>query len=73
MVRNRWNVPEAVTHVRIHPVKHLLQQAAQAAHKNVSEFLLDAGIVAGSSSPATPTPLHLFLLMKDIKAMVGMV
>ena len=28
------------------PVKLLLQEAARAAHKNVSEFLLDAGIVA---------------------------
>lgn len=30
------------------PVKHLLQEAARAAHKNVSEFLLDAGIVAAN-------------------------
>jgi uncharacterized protein (DUF1778 family) len=28
------------------PVKQLLQEAAGASHKNVSEFLLDAGIVA---------------------------
>jgi uncharacterized protein (DUF1778 family) len=26
------------------PVKQLLQEAARVAHKNVSEFLLDAGI-----------------------------
>lgn len=30
------------------PVKQLLQEAARAAHKNVSEFLLDAGILAAS-------------------------
>lgn len=30
------------------PVKMLLQEAARAAHKNVSEFLLDAGIVAAN-------------------------
>lgn len=30
------------------PVKQLLQEAARAAHKNVSEFLLDAGIVAAN-------------------------
>ena len=30
------------------PVKHLLQEAARAAHKNVSEFLLDAGILAAN-------------------------
>lgn len=34
------------------PVKLLLQQAAQAAHKNVSEFLLDAGIVAANQTLA---------------------
>ena len=34
------------------PVKLLLQQAAQAAHKNVSEFLLDAGIVAANQTRA---------------------
>jgi len=28
------------------PVKQLLQEAARLAHKNVSEFLLDAGINA---------------------------
>lgn len=30
------------------PVKQLLQEAARAAHKNVSEFLLDAGIQAAN-------------------------
>ena len=34
------------------PVKQLLQEAAQAAHKNVSEFLLDAGIVAANQTLA---------------------
>ena len=34
------------------PVNLLLQQAAQAAHKNVSEFLLDAGIVAANQTLA---------------------
>jgi uncharacterized protein (DUF1778 family) len=28
------------------PVKQLLQEAARACHKNVSEFLLDAGVAA---------------------------
>ncbi len=30
------------------PVKQLLQEAARVAHKNVSEFLLDAGINAAN-------------------------
>jgi len=34
------------------PVKLLLQEAARAAHKNVSEFLLDAGIVAANHTLA---------------------
>lgn len=34
------------------PVKLLLQEAARAAHKNVSEFLLDAGIVAANQTLA---------------------
>ncbi len=34
------------------PVKQLLQEAALAAHKNVSEFLLDAGIVAANQTMA---------------------
>lgn len=33
-------------------VKHLLQNAARACHKNVSEFLLDAGIVAANQALA---------------------
>ena len=34
------------------PVKMLLQEAARAVHKNVSEFLLDAGIVAANQTLA---------------------
>lgn len=34
------------------PVKLLLQEAARAAHKNVSEFLLEAGIVAANQTLA---------------------
>lgn len=34
------------------PVKQLLQEAARASHKNVSEFLLEAGIVAASQTLA---------------------
>jgi len=34
------------------PVKLLLQEAARAAHKNVSEFLLEAGIVAANHTLA---------------------
>ena len=34
------------------PVKQLLQEAARVAHKNVSEFLLDAGIVAANHTLA---------------------
>lgn len=30
------------------PVKQLLQEAAHSCHKNVSEFLLDAGITAAN-------------------------
>ena len=30
------------------PVKQLLQEAARACHKNVSEFLLDAGVTAAA-------------------------
>ena len=33
-------------------VKQLLQEAARVAHKNVSEFLLDAGIVAANQTLA---------------------
>lgn len=35
------------------PVKQLLQEAARVAHKNVSEFLLDAGIVAANQMLAS--------------------
>ena len=34
------------------PVKQLPQEAARAAHKNVSEFLLDAGIDAANQTLA---------------------
>ena len=34
------------------PVKQLLQEAARACHKNVSEFLLDAGVTAAAQALA---------------------
>jgi uncharacterized protein (DUF1778 family) len=34
------------------PVKQLLQEAARACHKNVSEFLLDAGVTAANHALA---------------------
>lgn len=34
------------------PVKQLLQEAALACHKNVSEFLLDAGVTAAAHALA---------------------
>ncbi len=34
------------------PVKQLLQEAAHASHKNVSEFLLDAGVTAAAQTLA---------------------
>ncbi|MFN8589750.1 MAG: DUF1778 domain-containing protein [Burkholderiaceae bacterium] len=34
------------------PVKLLLQDAARACHKNVSEFLLDAGVTAAAQALA---------------------
>ncbi len=34
------------------PVKQLLQEAARASHKNVSEFLLEAGISAANQALA---------------------
>jgi uncharacterized protein (DUF1778 family) len=34
------------------PVKRLLQEAARACHKNVSEFLLDAGVAAAAQTLA---------------------
>lgn len=37
------------------PVKQLLQEAARVAHKNVSEFLLDAGIHAANQTLAECT------------------
>ena len=32
------------------PVKQLLQEAARASHKSVSEFLLDAGVTAAAQT-----------------------
>ena len=40
-------------------VKQLLREAARAAHKNVSEFLLDAGIVAANQTLADRTRFEL--------------
>jgi len=34
------------------PVKQLLQEAARSCHKNVSEFLLDAGVIAANQALA---------------------
>ncbi len=34
------------------PVKQLLQESARACHKNVSEFLLDAGVTAAAQTLA---------------------
>lgn len=34
------------------PVKQLLQEAARACHKSVSEFLLDAGVTAAAQALA---------------------
>jgi uncharacterized protein (DUF1778 family) len=41
------------------PVKRLLQEAARVAHKNVSEFLLDAGINAANQTLADRTRFEL--------------
>ena len=41
------------------PVKQLLQDAARVAHKNVSEFLLDAGITAANQTLADRTRFEL--------------
>ena len=41
------------------PVKQLLQEAARVAHKNVSEFLLDAGIIAANQTLADRTRFKL--------------
>jgi len=41
------------------PVKQLLQEAARVAYKNVSEFLLDAGIMAANQTLADRTRFKL--------------
>jgi len=41
------------------PVKQLLQEAARVSHKNVSEFLLDAGILAANHALADRTRFEL--------------
>lgn len=41
------------------PVKQLLQEAARVSHKNVSEFLLDAGVVAANQTLADRTRFEL--------------
>ena len=41
------------------PVKQLLQEGARVAHKNVSEFLLDAGIIAANQTLADRTRFEL--------------
>lgn len=41
------------------PVKQLLQEAARVTHKNVSEFLLDAGIMAANQTLADRTRFEL--------------
>ena len=41
------------------PVKQLLQEAARVAHKNVSEILLDAGIIAANQTLADRTRFEL--------------
>jgi len=43
-------------------VKQLLQEAARASHKNVSEFLLDAGVTAANQTLAER---HHFVLDDD--------
>lgn len=46
--------------VRASPsVKQLLQEAARVSHKNVSEFLLDAGILAANQTLADRTRFEL--------------
>jgi uncharacterized protein (DUF1778 family) len=44
------------------PIKTLLQNAAKAQHKNVSEFLLEAGVTAAQETLAEQ---RLFLLDDD--------
>lgn len=41
------------------PVKQLLQKAARVSHKNVSEFLLEAGIVAANQTLTDRTRFEL--------------
>ena len=41
------------------PVKQLLQEAARVSHKNVSEFLLDVGIIAANQTLADRTRFDL--------------
>jgi uncharacterized protein (DUF1778 family) len=41
------------------PVKQLLQEAARVSHKNVSEFLLDVGVVAANQTLADRTRFEL--------------
>ena len=41
------------------PDKQLLQEAARVAHKNESEFLLDAGIIAANQALADRTRFEL--------------
>jgi len=41
------------------PVKQLLQEAARVAHKNVSELLFDAGIIAANQTLADRTRFEL--------------
>ena len=41
------------------PVKQLLREAARVAHKNVSEFLLEAGIIAANQTLAYRTRFEL--------------
>jgi molybdenum cofactor biosynthesis protein MoaC len=46
------------------PVKQLLQEAARVAHKNVSEFLLDAGIMAAKKTSDLIPLCHPLMLSK---------
>jgi uncharacterized protein (DUF1778 family) len=41
------------------PIKQLLQEAARVSHKNVSEFLLDAGITAANQTLANRSRFEL--------------
>jgi uncharacterized protein (DUF1778 family) len=41
------------------PVKQLRQEAARVSHKNVSEFLLDAGVVAANQTLSDRTRFEL--------------